>query len=381
MHTEKIRIYPNKSQRELINRILWNCKELYNYFLQLNIDQYNKDKTFIWKYDLIKHIPEFKFDEDVIIYSQVKQNVASRMDDALNRVKIGNHFPKFKSYNQYRSFTYPQASGFKLQPEKNRIRLGKFGSVKAVFTREFYGKVKTCSIKKMRSDKYYAFVTFDDKDTPQPIPVRMKGSIGIDLGVSKFITTHEGDYIASSRFLRKNMKKLAEAQRKLSRSQKDSNNHQKARHRVARIYEKITNCKIDFLYKVAYYLAHNYDEIVCEKLIISEMIKRKSSAMRRAISDQGIGKFLEILKHTCQKYSCKLTLVDPQYTSQICSNCGTIVKKDLSVRVHKCPHCGLEIDRDVNAAINILQRGKNIPVGTTGGMQVPMLVEMIIPGV
>ena len=118
MHTEKIRIYPNKSQRELINRILWNCKELYNYFLQLNIDQYNKDKTFIWKYDLIKHIPEFKFDEDVIIYSQVKQNVASRMDDALNRVKIGNHFPKFKSYNQYRSFTYPQASGFKLQPEK-----------------------------------------------------------------------------------------------------------------------------------------------------------------------------------------------------------------------------------------------------------------------
>ena len=206
MYTEKIRIYPNKTQKNTIDRILWNCKELYNYFLELNKLQYKKDKTFLWKFDLIEKIKSFNF--TCTIHSQVKQNVATRMDYSLSRIKTGNKFPKFKSFKQYQSFTYPQSSGFKIDPINNRIRLGKFGSIKAIFSRKLKGTPKTCTIKKFKSGNYYAFITIDDKGKEKKKVENRKPFISFDLGVSKFLTDQDGNYISSPRFLRKNLRKL-----------------------------------------------------------------------------------------------------------------------------------------------------------------------------
>ena len=263
-----------------------------------------------------------------------------------------------------------------------RIRLGKFGKVKAVFTREIKGTPKSCTIKKFPCGHYYAFIVVEEPENSRIIPVRQRTRVGIDLGVSRFFTTHDGKYFESPRFLRRNLEKLRRAQRKLSRKKIGSKNREKTRLRVARLHEKVKNTRRDHHFKVAHYLVNTYDQVVCEDLETSKMFKKKrESKQRRALRDVALSEFLEILDWMGHKYSCEITKVLPEYTSQMCSGCGSIVKKDLSVRVHSCPHCGLVVDRDINAAINILNRGNKLPGGTTGGAVVtattPMLVELV----
>ena len=381
MYTEKIRIYPNKTQQKAIDEILWNCKELYNYLLDLNIRTYNETGKSILGYGLCKSAQKFTKKN---LPSRVRQNVISRLTDAFKRFfKKQNKFPKFKSISKYRSFSVPTFKcGFNFN--KTHVRVNGVGAIKAVFTRDLLGVPKQCTIKKTPSGKYYAFIILDDKDVPKVEINQPEDCVAIDLGVSKFYTDENGNYVASPRFLRRNLKKLRKAQRELSRKQRGSRNREKARIKVARLHEKVANTRRDFHFKVAYYLVTTFKEVICEDLRTSKMFlgkDKKSRLARRALYDVALASFLVILQRMADLYGCKLTKVDPQYTSQICSNCGTIVKKDLSVRIHKCPHCGLEIDRDVNAARNILQRGKQLSVGTTGCTSVLQLVEVLIPGI
>ena len=382
--TEKIRIYPNKSQRILIDQILWYCKETYNKLLEIHnaARLIDKNKKYS-KYDYNRLIKTFEKPQRFQVHSQVLQQVGERLATAFSRFfgKL-SRYPKFKSIRSFRSFTYPQNTGFSLDQIGKRIYLGKFGKVKAVFTREINGKPKRCTIKKLSCGHYYAFIAVDIGDSlnRQPILVRQRTKVGIDLGVSRFYTTHDGEYLESPRFLRRKLSKLRAAQRKLSRKQKGSNNWRKQVLKVARIYENVKNSRRDYHFKVAHYLVNKYDQIACEDLQVSTMFRKKHERkQRRALLDVGLYEFLVILEWMCQKYSCTLTKVPPQNTSQVCSRCGALVKKDLSVRIHSCPHCGLVVDRDINAAINILNKSNN-PVGTTGGVltevTTPTLVEM-----
>ena len=381
MYTEKIRIYPNKSQQKTIDEILWNCKELYNYLLDLNIRTYKETGESLLGYDLDKASQKFIGKK---ISSRMRQNVIRRLTNAFKRFfKKINRFPKFKSIKKYRSFAVlDYKKGFNF--DDKHVRVNCVGPIKAVITRELLGIPKMCTIKKMPSGKYYAFIDLEDKDVPKVEIDHPKDCVAIDLGVSRFYTDENGNYVASPRFLRRNLKKLAKAQRELSRKKFGSNNRKKALIKVARIHEKNANTRRDFHHKVAYYLVTTFKEVICEDLRVKKMFLgngRKLRLARRALYDIALYSFLVILQEMANLYGCKLTKVPPEYTSQICSNCGAIVKKDLSVRVHKCPHCGLEIDRDVNAARNILQRGKNkTPAGTPGGTSVPTLVEVLIPG-
>lgn len=380
MYTEKVRIYPNKTQQKTIDQMLWDCKELYNYLLDLNIRTYRQSKKSILGYDLDKPAQEFIKNR---IPGRVRNNVVKRITDAFKRFFTRlNGFPKFKSIHQYRSFTYTQYQhGFNF--DKKHIKLTKLGNVKAVFTRDIIGNPKRCTIKKMKSGKYYAFIDIDDTRAPKVEIDQPKECIAIDLGVSRFYTDENGNYVASPRFLRRNLKKLRKAQRELSRKKRGSKNSEKARIKYARMYEKISDTRRDFHHKLAYYLVTNFKEIICEDLRVKRLFPGKTKrekTYRRALYDVGLYTFLTILQEMANLYGCRLIKVKPQYTSQMCSNCGTIVKKSLSDRIHKCSHCGLEIDRDVNAARNILQRGKHLPVGTTGGTSVPKLVEVLIPG-
>ena len=381
MYTEKVRIYPNKTQQKAIDEILWNCKELYNYLLDLNIRTYKKSKKSILGNALDKHAQEFIGHK---IPSRVRQSLIRRLTNAFERFfKKLSRFPKFKSINKIRSFTVTTFKcGFNF--DEKHVKVNGLGKIKAIFTRDLLGIPKTCTIKKMPSGKYYAFITLDDKDVPNVEINQPEDYIAIDLGVSRFYTDEKGNYVASPRFLRRNLKKLRKAQRELSGKQKGSRNREKARIKVARLYEKVADTRRDFHFKVAYYLVTTYREVICEDLHTSKMFlgkDKQSRLARRALYDVALASFLVILQQMANLYGCKLTKVDPSYTSQACSNCGTIVKKSLSDRVHKCPHCGLEIDRDVNAARNILQRGKQLSVGTTGCTSVLQLVEVLIPGI
>ena len=385
LYTEKIRIYPNKSQRILIDKILWHCKCTYNKLLEIHNETWLTKKKTLSRYDYHRLSKNFEKSVDCQIYSQVIQNVGSRLADAFSRFfnkKLRSRRPKFKSIKKFRSFTYPQSSGFSLDLKNGRIRLGKFGKVKAVFTREIKGALKSCTIKKFPCGHYYAFVVVEEPENSRIIPVRQRTRVGIDLGVSRFFTAHDGKYFESPRFLRHNLEKLRRAQRKLSQKKTGSKNREKARLRVAKLHEKVKNSRRDHHFKVAHYLVTNYDQVVCEDLEPSKMFRKKyESKQRRALRDVALSEFLEILDWMGRKYSCEVTKVPPEYTSQMCSGCGTIVKKDLSVRVHSCPHCGLVVDRDINAAINILNRGNKLPGGTTGGgmatVITPTLVELV----
>ena len=381
MYTEKIRIYPNKTQIKTIDRILWNCKNLYNYLLDLNIRTYKKTGKGLLGTKLDQPAQKFIGNK---IPSRVRTDVWRRLTSAFSRFfKKQCRFPKFKSKNKYLSFTLSTYKcGFNF--DKNHIKVNGVGNIKAVFTRDLLGTPKACTIKKMKSGNYYAFITLDDKNVEKIKIEDRKSFISFDLGVSKFLTDQDGNYLSSPRFLRKNLRKLRRAQRELSRKQRGSKNRRKARIKVAKLHEKVYNTRRDYHFKVAYYLVTNYNEIYCEDLRVKSMFpgkSRQAKKARRALYDVALYSFLVVLQQMCEVYSCKFTKVDPQYTSQICSNCGTIVKKSLSDRIHNCPHCGLVIDRDVNAARNILQRGKNLSVGTTGGANAPQLVEISIPGI
>ena len=358
MHTEKVRLYPNKTQREEIDRILYHCRKLYNHLLEMDIELYKKTGKGLRGFGFDKPAQDFTGNN---LPSKVRTAVYRRLDQSLKRFynKL-SRFPRFKSENRYLSFetTVVGSDGYKIFPDENKIQFPRLGKIKAIFTRKILGYPKTMSIKKYKSGKYYAFIVIEDSRAPKPIIPQRKKIVGIDFGVSKFITTNEGDIVKSVRFLRKKLNKLRKAQRELSRKQKGSKNREKARIKVARLYEKVANCRNDFHFKVAHNLVMKYDIIVCEDLRIKQMMKHNTKRMRRAILDQGFAVFLEILQHMCNKYSCLLVKVDPKYTTQKCSVCGTIIKKDLSIRTHKCPHCGLEIDRDVNAAINVLHKGQ-----------------------
>ena len=371
----------------MFNSILWNTKNLYNELLEIHKESWKNKKKGLTKFDYNNLSKSKKF--PVKIYSQVLQSTGARLADAFQRFfRRQNRFPKFKSLRNFKSFTYPQNTGFAVLPK--HIRLGGIGKVRCRFSRPIEGIPKTCTIKKTNIGDWYAYITVDDINILKIVPQNRQIVKAIDLGVRKFLTDQDGNYLPRPRFLTKKLKKLARAQRELSRKQKGSHNREKQRLRVAKIYEHIQNARRDHHFKVAHWLVNHYDNLICEDLQVSKMYRKKSERkQRRALFDVALYEFLTILTWMAEKYSCNLVRVDPAYTSQLCSNCGSVVPKGSS-EIHNCPHCGLVLDRDINAARNILLRGlkyltTNVPGGIPGGEKLfssnPMLVEILISGV
>ena len=181
-------------------------------------------------------------------------------------------------------------------------------------------------------------------------------SIGLDVGIKEFAVLSSGEPIANPKYLQKSERKLKTIQRSLSRKKKGSKNRTKARLKVARQHEKVKNQRKDFHHRASSQLVWRYDKIVVEDLQIQNIVKNHNLA--KSISDAGWGEFISMLTYKAESAGRTVEKVPPHGTTQECSRCGTIVKKNLSVRVHICPHCGLVLDRDHNAAINILQRAK-----------------------
>ena len=299
--------------------------------------------------ELKQEFPEFKQ-----IPSQVAQDVVDRVGKAyanfysrIKTEKVGT--PRFKSRDRYHSITFKQA-GWKL--EGRHLHIKGVGIFKLYLSREILGTIKTVTLR-YSCDSWY--VTFSCDNVPAVRPIGpAKQAIGIDLGLSHFYTDSEGNKVENPRHLKKHARSLEEAQRALSLKKHGSNNRKKAKKQVAKIHRKVSDSRKDFHYKTAKRLVQNFQTIVMENLNIKSMIAQ--GKYNKSIHDVGWGEFEAILLAKAEEAGREVLRVNPKNTSQECSCCGELVEKDISVRVHRCA-CGAEIDRDLNAAWNILRRG------------------------
>jgi len=368
IRTYKFRIYPSKKQEVKLISTLNTCRWLYNSSLAERKHQAEMNRLYSYLqlfplgkpewinyYDQARNLTLYKTDEQKQVYTQILQNVLRRLDRSFKNFFTGYRYPRFQGRNRYDSFTYPQA-GFSIT-DKGKLKLSKIGEIKLIQHREIEGKIKTYTIKRYVDHWYVSFsVEMDD------IPcIEMTGkSIGIDVGLKSLITLSNGQQIEPPQFLRQSENKLAKQQRNLSRKKKGSNNRDKQRIKVGKLHRTIRNQRLDFAHKVSRKLVNAYDLIVLEKLQIQNMVKNHHLA--KSISDAGWYQLIQFTKYKAEYAGKVVELVDPKNTTQNCSSCGKKVPKSLSVRTHKCPYCGLELDRDVNAAINILQKvGQGMP--------------------
>ncbi len=366
----KFRIYPNRNQEVKLNRTLTTCRHLYNESLaerkrQAELNKLKKEfDVFPWglsewinKYDQMLDLTATKTLYQKEVYGQVLQDVIKRVDKSFKNFYNGFGYPRFQGRNRYNSFTYPQM-GFSI--EDGKLNLSKIGNIKIIQHREIEGKTKTCTIKK-DIDQWY--VTFSCEIETPIIPVEIKTETGIDVGLSSLITMSNGGQIEPPECLRKKEKKLTQEQKRLSRKKKRSGKRNNQRIIVAKVHRKIRNQRTDFAHKTSRILVDSFDRIVFEDLQIQNMMQNHHLA--KSISDVGWNQLMILTKSKAECAGKVVEFVNARNTSQNCSGCGNSVPKNLSERVHSCPFCGLELDRDHNAAINILKRSIST-VGTTG---------------
>ena len=352
----KFRMYPNRQQEAQLDLNLETCRHLYN--LALADRKYSYETEGIsrtYEDQAAMLVVEKKDGNFTCVFSQVLQDVLRRLDKSFKaffrRVKNGEKpgYPRFKGVGWYKSFTYPQV-GFKLDCSK--LTLSKIGSIRIFKHREVEGKIKTCTIKKDLLGHWYAILVSEMKDVPQVEP---KVAIGVDVGLKNMVALSDGTAIQYPRYYVQAEKKLAVAQRELSRKKKGSINRQVAKTRVAKLHQKIQNHRDEFLHQVSRKLVDSADLIVFENLNISGMLKNHH--LVKHIQDHAWGKLIQFTQSKAAKAGKVVELVDARYTSQKCSQCGIIVPKTLAERVHRCPNCGLEMDRDINASLNIRTLG------------------------
>lgn len=309
----------------------------------------------------IKQLPELKqaFPEFKTIDAQALQGVLQRLDKTFQLFfKNGFGFPRFKSKDRYKSFTLKQTS-WKL--EGRYLYLKNIGRFKLFLSRPIQGNIKTVTIKQSSTGKW--FIIFSCNDIPDRLLPTNDVQIGIDVGIKRFLVDSDGTPVENPQYFRKSEKLLRRRQRSLSRKKRGSNRRKKARLLVARIHEKIVNQRDDFCHKTANNLLEKAGTIYIEALNIKGMVKNKH--LSKSISDSSWGKFFNMLTWKAEGAARKVIKVFARNTSQLCSGCGRMVPKSLSVRVHRCSHCGLVLDRDYNAAINILRAGQALQALTS----------------
>ena len=291
------------------------------------------------------------------IHSQVLQNVAKRVaatyEDFFRRVRTGENFgsPRFKGSRQYNSFTYPQ-SGFKVGQQS--VHLFMFGGrcqIKARIHRPVDGEIRTCTIHRA-NHKWYACLHVEVDHKPLP---PLATAVGVDVGLETFAALSDGEIIPNPRFFRKDEKALAKAARRLSRHVCNTTARRKARKVVSRIHDRIRNRRHDFAHQAARKLVQRFGIISVEELNIMGMVK--NHCLAKSIADASWSMFRSVLTQKAESAGRQLIAVSPRYTSQTCSGCGSVKPKTLSQRRHHCGSCGLSLNRDVNAARNILTVG------------------------
>lgn len=371
-------IKPTKEQVEKIARTLEMLRCQYNYLLSQRFDWHGPNRCPLDRCPLICQIPELKEQPNYYsqkasltqlkvdrpwykeIHSQVLQEVPKKVEITFERWLKGDSNgkksgrPRFKGVGQYKTFTYPQFQ--KHHIANNKTTLSKIGDVKVIVRRPIpVGfDIKTVSVTK-KPDGYYVTLSLDDQTVPTIKPdFNSDKIVGIDVGLIDFYVAWDGSRINAPKHLRKAEGKLKSAQRRVSRRKKGSNRRKKAIKKLAIQHKKVADTRKDFHFKTARTLLDKYDVIAVEKLNIKGLVKTQ---LAKSINDAGWGQFIIILSNKAENAGLKVITVNPNGTSQECSNCGHKVKKRLSQRMHNCPVCHTSLCRDLNAAINIKARG------------------------
>lgn len=357
----KYRIYPNKAQAELIQKTFGCCRFVYNQTLAYRKNLYETEKKSMSKFDCSKYVvqdlkPQFDWLREVDKFAL--ESAVFAMDNAYQRFfEIHAGYPKFRSkHDNRRSYTTCiTRENIKVLFDQNKIQLPKLKLVRARLSRPFVGQIKQATVLQTPTGKYFVSVLVETEHKPLPSTDKM---VGIDLGVKDLLITSDGERYDNKRIIKQYENKLARAQRRLSRKVKGSNNYNKQRIKVARIHEKIHNARIDYLHKITHKLISENQVIVSEDLSVSNMVQNHNLA--KAISDCGWYELTRQLTYKAEWNNRRYIKIGRFVaSSQTCHICGYVNSetKDLSVREWTCPQCGARHDRDINAAINILNEG------------------------
>ena len=370
----KYRIYPNKSQKELLSktfgcvRVIWNANvESFNSYDKDN----NPKPKIITKSDLVIDRPWLNEVSAAAIQQKIRdfQETSKQFFSKIRKKKINR--PSFKKKSGNQSYRLPNQ---KFSLCNNRIRLEKIGWVKMSIDRDIPegSKILSCTISSNCCGQYFVSVLVD---TLIPHKCKTGKTVGIDLGLKSFATLSDNIVIDNIKFFREKQSEIAKIQKHLSRKKKGSNRYKKNKFRIARLHNKVANKRNDFLHNVTTLLVNNYDVICIEDLNVSGMLSNHKLA--KAISDTSFSMFRSMLEYKCNWYGKKLVVIDRFYpSSKTCSKCGW-KKEDLTLsdRVFKCENCGIEIDRDLNASINIERVGVDILYNRTQRDEVTNPVE------
>ena len=359
--TLKVRLYPNDEQQVLLEKHFGSCRFVFNHFLDFRSKYYVENKKGLTAFDTMKILTSLK--KELVwlneVNSQSLQHSLITLDKAFKSFfKHNSAYPKYRSKKNNQYFIVPSGS----KTIKNRLVLPKFkeGIVfrdKSEIPKEIKQIVVTKDV-----ERYYASIQYESNEELQ----KGNGIAGIDMGIKAFLTTSGGMQIESLNALKTKEKRLIRQQKKLSRKKKGSENRKKQVVRIQKIHQQINDMRTDFLHKVSTAIAKQYDTVVIEDLSTQGMMGNHKLA--KSISDQGWYQFRQMLEYKLKWRDIDLITIGRfEPSSKLCSRCGNI-KRDLKLsdRMYYCNACGLEMDRDLNASINIrnmglIKVGKGIP--------------------
>ena len=357
----KYRLYPNKQQIELLEKHFGCARHVYNWALSERKAHYEQTKTTLSQRDLQDQIVVSKKTDRPWLTEVNSQSLLAaliNLDTAFKRFfRKEAQFPRFKSkYSGWQSFQCPQH--VKVDFDDNKISLPKIPGIRAVLHREFAGQIKTVTVKRSPSGKYFASVLVDDgKELPAAAAVDQNKTLGLDVGINHYLIDSDGTKTDNPKHLNVALRHLKREQRKLARKKKGSNNRQRQKLTVAKIHEKIVNKRNDFIHQLTAKLIdkNHASSFAVEDLNIKGMVYNKKLA--RVIADCGWSRFVDALRYKCEWSGKNLLMIDRfAPSSKTCSHCGyKTLSLPLSVRQWQCPACKTEHDRDINAAINIKQ--------------------------
>ena len=364
----KFRIYPDATRQAEIDERLVLAQQFYNKILENSIASYRNGKTKVSMAQFNRFVKEI-IQEDkkyLKLYSQTRCEIEYRLMKAyqnfFRRIKEGSKkagFPRFRSRDRYKSITYPQDNG-SFSISKDRLRVSRIGTMRIELHRKIEGTIKTLAIKRGGKDYYAVFTTINDIKVPE---VENINPVGIDLGLDSFVAMSDGTKIEKPKFVKKSEKHIARWQRIVARRKKGSNRREMAKEMLSKKWEHTTNQSDDFAHKLSNKLVNSrYTSFAVEDLHIQNMVRNHRLA--QSIHNASWNRFINMLSYKAESAGMKVIKVDPRDTTQECSNCHYIKKGTMRLtledRIYHCNICGLTLDRDINASINILHKATTL---------------------